>query len=198
MERGNRVGNGTVSVAVGPGHYFAYGFFEDAKTTTAPSYVHATSGTESVHYRCATAIQARIQSLGLSGIDPANVIVRKLSSDRGADDGTYSYPMVVVSTLGIDRSEYGTNKRDTVGYPVMVAILAADNQDLETNHDKYLLWRQKIRRAFINQALSAVPEIWIVEIEPGPIVNPVAFWDGNLYHSSLILRCYSREERITA
>ena len=69
----------------------------------------------------------------------------------------------------------GTNIRDDVHYPVMVTILAADNQDLTTNQEQYLKWREQINRAFRNQGLSAVPEIYNVQVSPGPITSPNAF-----------------------
>ena len=191
---GSRVGDGTIAISVATGHYFCYSQ-HDSDPPTVPVYVHATNSTQSVHYRCATAIQALIQSLGLTSIDSANIIVRKLDSDRGVDDGTYSLPMIVVSTIGLEQNQPATNERDDVGYPVMVTILAADNQDLSTNHDKYLRWREQIARAFRNQNLSAVPEIYTARIEPGPIVSPTAFWDRNTFHSALVVRCMSREVR---
>ena len=194
----NITGNGTSALDLGVGYFFIY--FANASTGAAESpvfYVHSTSSGTSVHFACAQAVQAKIRSLSLTSIDNSDVIIRKLDSDRGTDDGTYDYPMIVISTFGIETmpNTGGTNQKDDVIYPVVVTILAADNQDLSTNQNKYLLWRQTINRALRNQNLSDVAEIYTVSVQPGPITSPNAFWERNLYHSSLIIKCHSREIR---
>jgi hypothetical protein len=194
----NITGNGATALDLGVGYFFIY--FANASTGAAESpvfYVHSSSSGTSVHYACCTAAQAKIRSLSLTSIDNSDVIIRKLDSDRGADDGTYDYPMIVISSFGVETlpKTGGTNARDEVIYPVVVTILAADNQDLSTNQNKYLLWRQKISRAFRNQNLTDVAEIYTVTVQPGPITSPQAFWERNLYHSSLIIKCHSREIR---
>lgn len=194
----NITGNGTSALDLGVGYFFVY--FANASTGAVESpifYVNSSASGTSVHYSCAEAIQAKIRSLSLTSIDNSDVIIRKLDSDRGTDDGTYSYPMIVISTFGIETmpNTGGTNLKDDVIYPVVVTILAADNQDLSTNQNKYLLWRQKINRAFRNQNLSDVDEVYTVQVQPGPITSPNAFWERNLYHSSLIVKCKSREIR---
>tara|TARA_R100001594_G_scaffold116052_1_gene150989 strand:+ start:10714 stop:11442 length:729 start_codon:yes stop_codon:yes gene_type:complete len=194
----NITGNGTSALDLGVGYFFVY--FANASSGAVESpifYVNSSSSGTSVHYSCLTAVQAKIRSLSLTSIDNSDVIIRKLDSDRGADDGTYDYPMIVISSFGIETLPKGggTNKRDEVIYPVVVTILAADNQDLVTNQNKYLLWRQKISRAFRNQNLADVDEIYTVTMQPGPITSPQAFWERNLYHSSLIIKCHSREVR---
>lgn len=191
-------GNGTFDLDLGEGYFFVY--FANASTDAVESpifYVNSSSSGTSVHFACAEAVQAKIRSLSLTSIDNSDIIIRKLDSDRGADDGTYDYPMIVISTFGIETmpNTGGTNQRDDVVYPVVVTILAADNQDLSTNQNKYLLWRQKINRSLRNQNLSDVSEIYTVTVQPGPITSPNAFWERNLYHSSLIVKCHSREIR---
>tara|TARA_R100000664_G_scaffold34243_1_gene55656 strand:+ start:12141 stop:12869 length:729 start_codon:yes stop_codon:yes gene_type:complete len=194
----NITGNGAFDLDLGVGYFFIY--FENASTGAVESpvfYVHSTSSGTSVHFACAQAVQAKIRSLSLTSIDNSDVIIRKLDSDRGTDDGTYSYPMIVISTFGVETmpNTKGTNQKDDVIYPVVVTILAADNQDLSTNQNKYLLWRQTINRALRNQNLSDVAEVYTVSVQPGPITSPNAFWERNLYHSSLIIKCHSREIR---
>lgn len=190
------VGNTTADIALSSGHYF--GYMDTASVVTAPQYFGVTNGETAVHYRCLTAIQSRIQSLTLTGLSSSSVIIRKLSVDRDntGDGGSISYPMIVISQVGIETvsPRRGSNVRDDVEYPVPINILAADNQDLVTNQARYLLWRQTIRRAFSDQVLAGVSEVYRTVAEPGPIISPSRFWQ-NMYHSSLIIRCVSREAR---
>lgn len=197
---GTRTGNGAIALSVTDGHYLGYveSTASGVMALSTVQYLLSSTAATSVHYRCLTAVQARIIAASLSGMTAANVKVRKLPSDRGmdSDDGTYSYPAVIVSSMGIENQQAGsgTNIRDDVDYPVIVSILAADNQDLYTNHEKYLKWREQINRAFRQQRLSGVTEVHRCLVQPGPITSPAAFWN-NVYHSSLVIRCFSREIR---
>lgn len=196
---GSRTGNGTVSLTLAAGHYFAYVLSELADESVASSVVYfvVTTGNSAVHDQCLVAAQARIQALTLAGITSSNIIIRKIPTDRDiGGDGTYDFPAIVISPLGIENQppSGGTNARDDVGYPVLISFLAADNQDLTTNRERYLKWRETVNRAFRSQRLTGVSEVYICRVQPGPIVSPAAFWK-NVYHSSLLVQCISRETR---
>jgi hypothetical protein len=77
-----------------------------------------------------------------------------------------------------------------------VTIVDRDNQERtrEANLDQYLLWREQIARAFRQQRLSGVPEIYTCIVEPDQVVGADA-WSKNLFASSLVLRFLSRERR---
>jgi hypothetical protein len=149
-----------------------------------------------VHQRCLSTVQARIRALALPGLAASSVVVQKLPWARAFTDGRYAFPGVIVSPLGAETmpAEAGTNRRDDVGYPVHVSIVAADNQDLTSHLAMYLLWREKIARAFRNQPLQGVPEIIRCDVEPHRIVLPEEFIKG-IFHSELLLRFVSREPR---
>jgi hypothetical protein len=196
---GSRTGDGTVDLDLEPGHYWAYVASElsGAESVSELVYFAVTDGVGSVHYRALLAAQARIQSLSLEGISSAHIIVRKLATDKDIGSGlAVEYPAIVLAQLGIENQPPGggTNLRDDVEYPVLIAILAADNRDLVANQGRYLKWREQINRAFRNQRLTGVPEVYTVRVQPGPIVSPSSFWQ-NIYHSSIVLRCVSRESR---
>lgn len=200
---GSRSGNGTVAVAPTADRYYWWYAKATSSGGAAVSnlvYQNITSGTESVHYRCLLAAQSRIQGLTLSGIANGSILVQKvpmaLDALWGASPKTYQFPGIILSPLGSEKfsHEEGSNYRDTVGYPVVVAIFDADNRSLTANHAKYLLWRQKIERAFRNQRLPGVTEIERAFIEPGPILD-LGHWFANRFHSALTIRFKSYEVR---
>lgn len=198
---GTRTGNGTIDIVLTNGHYFGYVSTQIEGEAGGPSlspisYFVSTSGTESVHYRCLDAVRARILLCDLEDLADASVVIRQLPSDRGFDDGTYDLPGIVISQIGVENQSpsEGTNIRDDVQYPVTITILAGGNQDLVTNQEKYLKWREQINRALRNQRLTGVDEVYKVTVTPGPITSPNAAWN-NYYHSQLIVRCVSREVR---
>jgi len=105
----------------------------------------------------------------------------------------------MVSPMGTEQLRGGTNKRDDIAYPVMISVLAKNNQDLtETNLNKYLHWRELISSAFRGDqqlvlAASAV-SVHKTNVEPGPVLSPTAVWN-NQYQCSLTIRCEARQVR---
>jgi hypothetical protein len=192
---GNRTGNGTIDLSLTDGHYFGY-VLSNSTTLTGVEYFVSSDGTDSVHYRCLDAVRSKILLCNLEDLADASVVIRQLPSDRGFDDGTYDLPGIVISQIGVENQNpsEGTNIRDDVQYPVTITVLAGSNQDLVTNQEKYLKWREQINRALRNQRLTGVDEVYKVTVTPGPITSPNAAWN-NYYHSQLIVRCVSREVR---
>lgn len=153
----------------------------------------------STHMLCMEAIQTQIRALDLSGLDDANVVIVKLPlADRVKEQAIVAaYPAILISPFGQEQMDplAGTNLRDDIGYPVVCSIVAADNQALQSNLDTYLDWRQSLREEFHNSRLAgAVSTVFNAYVEPGPVVLPSA-WFANFWHSSLTIRCISRETR---
>jgi hypothetical protein len=189
----SRSGDGTLVSAVSGFHFWYVAHTTDSPTVVQAGY--ASSSETSVHYQCLEAVQARIQSLSLDGISNDDVQVLKIPLDRGWEDGTFSYPGVIISSIGAEQQSPSrvTNRRDDIDYPVFVSMLAADNQDLTANHNRYLLWRQKINRAFRNQHLPGLECVWC-SVQPMQVTSQSA-WFNAIHHSSMIIRCNSREPR---
>ncbi len=147
---------------------------------------------DSIYYRCLLATQARIQSLSLEDIPSDNVVLQKLPHLENSTP----LPCILLSHLGSEdvSSQLGTNLRDDVGYPVVVSMIAADNQDQQQHASKYLLWRERVSQSFRHQRLTDVPEVWTCRVEPHDVTTSDAFVQ-NIYHSSLLLRFFSREPR---
>jgi hypothetical protein len=156
------------------------------------------TGWLSVYGRVLSATQQLIRSLGLDGIDPASVVVQKLPVDRllGADGGV-TLPAILITPQGesVDPAG-GTNLRDDILYAVRVTLVDRDNQEptLVAGVDRFFVWRQRIARAFRNQPLAAVAEIYTTRLDPGDVVDAAA-WQKNLFSSALTLRFVSREPR---
>ena len=154
----------------------------------------------SVTTELAEGVRARIIALNLDGMPAANVVVQKLKYDMGAGKhGRGPRPRVIVSYENAKGVPGGTNCRDDYDYPIMITILAADNQRLVTDGDTYTQWSNRITRV-LNQrrvvdSLSLVgADHYNTLVRPGPTAAP-ADWMKGIWHSSLIARCFVREPR---
>jgi hypothetical protein len=196
---GTRIGDGAASLTLAGGYYWAYCVSIFAGTTALSNlyYFRASRASDPVLYRCLLATQARIQGLALAGLPGTNILVRKIAGDRDLGSGPQPLPAVQIGPVTNEQmnAAEATNLRDTIVYPVLVAILAADNQDLVANFAQYLGWRQAIARAFRNQSLVGVDEVYQCEIRPGEIISPDAFFRKNLFCSALVLNFLAREPR---
>lgn len=154
----------------------------------------------STHYTILEAVQTRIRALSLSGLASASVLIRKVPLARDIGSGlTVALPAVLLSSVGSERLNptEGTCERDDIGYPVHVAIIAADNQDVTANHDTYLEWRRRIIKAFRNQQITISGSTnTVCQVEPGQITM-AEHWRNNLWASELTIRVTMRETRGT-
>lgn len=152
----------------------------------------------SVHFDILTQVKNCIQALTLNGLDVANVKVVKIpwATRIFGEERSLTYPGILISPLGVEamNATAGTNASDDVGYPVLVSIFAADQQDFEANLEDYLKWRETIARAFRNQRLDGVSGVYTCIVEPGQVMQPEAFV-RNTWQSTLTLRFFSRETR---
>lgn len=199
---GSRVGDGALALPGLKGFYWGRcdSVFGGVDTLSNLSYFVASDGNDAVIWRAMLAAQARIQGMALSGIVNGSIVIQKEPWERafGSDRiGQYALPGIIICPFGKEQMlpTEGTNVRDDVGYPILVSILASNNQDLSTNNQPlYLKWREQIARAFRNQRLPGILEIYRVAVEPAAISLPAAFL-ANYYHSALVLRATSREVR---
>lgn len=151
---------------------------------------------ESVFKAILDQVQADIQGLNLAGIDSGSIRVVKVFSD--IEEMLPTLPGVLIGPLDAETSppQVGTNARDDIGYPIVVGMFAADSDDQVQNHDRNLLWRERIRRQFANRRLANVPSVYTCLLEPRTIVDPRRWLTRNLWASSLLLRFMSRETRL--
>lgn len=199
--RGSRTGNGTITITVSSSLPVGYYWWRVVAATAGGEslsnlvYQPLTSGTTAVLYRCLTGARSRIQGLALSGVANASVVIREVPNARYLQAGDVALPAVVIApVLGEQMNPAaGTNVRDDVGYPVGVFLVAASNQNLDPVALNYK-WREQIARAFRNQKLPGVTEVWGCAVEPSAITDPGA-WEKNHFVSAMVLRFASREVR---
>jgi hypothetical protein len=142
------------------------------------------------HREILDAVYARIVSLGLSGIPAANILERKIPLDRNLD----SPPYVFVCQVGNEVEYPGSIGADDFGFPVLVVMVSASNQDNAVS-DTELTWREAVTNAFHNKRLPNVASVWRCVVEHATIIDPNWFRDGNLTLSQLTVRAISRRVR---
>lgn len=193
---GTRVGDGTIAVSPGVGTYI-WKLVNSVASETVIVYQAVTGGAsaaaQAVLYRSMVQMQTQIVALALTGITSTNVLIKWLP--RSLDSTTDPIPCVVICPAPMPEkdSSYLINT-DHVGYPVLVACLAAQNQDYTANLNRNLLWREKIRHEFISQGLVGIPEVAYCTVEPQSVINP-AWFQKNTNYSAQVFRLVSREQR---
>jgi len=154
----------------------------------------------SPHYLCLQDALARVQGLGLQGVNggPApNVLATRLPVDR---DPPAALPFVQVSFGGQELLGDGSFEDTEVGYPVLVTSADATNQGyaVALADEPVLVWRHAVAAAFMDlPERLGTPEIacFRVAVEFGPVVVPELFHDQNVWASQLILRYWLMESR---
>lgn len=158
-----------------------------------------------------TLIKSSIENRGLIGISSANVIIVKEPVKLLKELPTPKpWPGIVIAPWGAEELNpmEASNSRDDVYYPIVVAVIAADNGDQQKSFNKYLFWRQSVRQLFHDQQLPnnttstvngtsyvAGTLAWHVYVRPLDIVDRQAWRENNQFASGLLLRCKSRETR---
>lgn len=157
---------------------------------------------DAIHYDCLEGVQAVIQGLSLAlpgggTLPSARVYLRKVLTDRGG----VTLPCVLVAPGPVPESlEEGTTAADDLGYPCLVAVVAAGNADLAIDADHELLWRQQIRKALHFKRPSALTSALSVPLkrvvwEPYPVLDLTLFQQQNLWVSAALVRVVTREVR---
>lgn len=168
---------------------------------------------ESTYYAILTAVYDAIVALGLASIDTDNIELVKTEHYRETVEpglpGIHIMPAPVETILVNE----GTTCRDDIGYPVTVLMMDADRQDTATDlpadavpgtqdqehrFDAKLLWREQIRKAFLNQRLTTAtgfPNVHRCTIEPGEVIRDNDWLEANIWISQLVIRCWTREAR---
>lgn len=154
---------------------------------------------DATHMKVVEAVQDVIQALKLAGYVDRQVYLRRVPTDRNV-----SLPAVLVSPgpEPEDLPDEGLNKSDYTGYPVLISVVSAGNQDL-TVSDKELYWRERIRKAFRfkepSTVLTGLPTGTVIHkilVRPGPILDLNLWQQNNLCVSTLTLMVYVREARV--
>lgn len=205
VNAGNLSGDGSLDMPLTPGAYWGYVMSSNAAGAfpSVPEYFMVTTGAESYHYRCLHAVRTRIGSAGLVGLDVANLVVQytPLARDfleRSPGAATvYELPGIIISPWGAEAHDpdAGTNVSDEWGWPCLVTIIAAQNNDLTANLEARLKWRQQAMLACTNQRLPGLnPEQLKCVVEPQTVVDLDSFGE-EFFHSSFVVRVQAWHRR---
>jgi hypothetical protein len=188
----SRTGNGTLTLAVATGSYFAI-LLSDGVFAGLPVAFVASDEPASTLGSLLAAVKNRIVALGLQGISAGRVITRKKPYKLPSD----SLPAVFVCPLTEQMPNSGTNASDDTGYAVLIVASRASNQELPIAADDQLLaWRNSIAKEFREKRITGITgaDFYRVAVEPGPVIDDTAF-KGMIDSTAVILRCFAREVR---
>jgi hypothetical protein len=158
---GSRAGDGTISIPLTKGYYFAY--VQDGATMSPPAYFQVTDGLTSVLGRCVAAVKSTLQLLNLP-------CTQRVYDSLHANSPLVQYPCTLLATEGSSQTEESAlNGRDDLGQPVRVLVKDVCLKFDDSNRETYRQWRQAITRCFINQRLAGVPESVRNKVELGEV-----------------------------
>ncbi|QDT41065.1 hypothetical protein Pan241w_11240 [Gimesia alba] len=185
----SRVGDGTISVTLDNGFYYFYvesTLSGDTKAST-PTRSRVSDGAGDIFTRCLNAVQSTLQELSLTGLPDSQVLIKTIPQDTQ----DLALPCVFVCPAAAEQFTPGggTNQRDEVIYPVMIAYLKGGDQDSgnDTARQSYLSSRQKISDVFRNQRLSGVAESVNVTTKFYNVVDENAWFNHMLYVGGILL-----------
>lgn len=156
-------------------------------------------------YNILFAVRDAIRGMSLTGIPKASVVVTKRPTNEPKDLPSEKYPCILVAPFGPETIDPagGTNQRDDINYPVLVAILDNNQQaiahgtaeDVGSNLDQILQWRETIRKGFHLSRLTGIDSVYQIQVQPQQIIDLGAWDSRRLTASALLLRVFSRETR---
>lgn len=199
---GSRTGDGTVSLTLSDGYYWAYVISASGGDDTAslPFYWRQTSGEDSILKQIVDAVQARLQGMTFSAlgsdfvktIDSDDIVIAKVAQKQNRNT-----PGLVISLPGrvMMPKEAGTNIRDDIEYVVMVQIVDKDNDTETLNIRSYLKWQEQIAKAFRNQRVPGVSCAYIGAVNMLDNVDEKVWTKEKWFIASVELHFWARETR---
>lgn len=196
---GSRVGDGTVALALSNGYHWCYvlSTLAGESAISLVKGIRATSGLAAIFDQCMDAIVAKIQALSLpfpwaaAAVKKYKVPFNRNMLGDGVDAGIFVAP-------ANERINPVLNCADDFGEGIGITVARKGNQDLTAHLSAELLCRQQLANALLpshgEQALPGVPDIYDVQIEPGPVIDPGAFL-AQYDIGSLTVRCLNRRTR---
>jgi hypothetical protein len=145
--------------------------------------------TGTVYFDALTGVRNVILGLGLKLADGSALPVEQVYLRDLLDDRQVVTPCVVIAKPERgEKTEVNDDGTNTVGHPVALGIIAAENQDL-TLEEWPLAWRQAVVDAFDNKHPAAVSaalgaaDLRNTTWEAGPVISGKGF-EGNLLLST--------------
>ena len=140
------------------------------------------------HFDTLTAIKAMIDGLALTGLTGGTVI----QEVANYLDQAQTLPFISISPFGPEKMGDELNDRDGCYYGVLIAIIAKRST---TDLEQHLSWRQAVRRKMNNNAIAGLGQNYNLMVEPQNAVELRAFFDRNMFVSSIMVRAYFQEPR---
>ncbi|WP_010588007.1 hypothetical protein [Schlesneria paludicola] len=140
------------------------------------------------HYDTIVAVKTIIDALNLSGLS-GGTVVQEVAEYL---DGLIPLPFVSISPYGPEKLGDEFNDRDGVYYGVLVAIIGKKEV---TSLEQRLAWRQSMRRKLNNVSLFGLGQNYNLEVEPGNVIEPRAYFDRKAFVSGFVVRAFFQEPR---
>lgn len=184
---GTRAGDGTLTLNLSPGYYWAYAMADQMELSNLV-YFQVSSSAEAWATLVRRAIRARILTLGLPIAD--------VYEQWTPDESNVTFPCVMLTVENVmETREQVMSLRTDIGRPTRVMI--CDRQD-KYDHARlpdYEMWRQKIERSFSEQQLFvAGVQTVVCKIEYDAIVQP-ELPKYQFMVSEFVIRTITREPR---
>ena len=192
---GNRAGDGALALTLPLGYHWAYVSSTKAGedgVVSAMGSVRATDGEDSDWKQCMDAIVAKIQTLSLSGLLPANVEGGKFPLDR--ED--LSKPAILVGYIREAGISLVYSATDQIPLDFQVSLLKTNDRS-NAIEDQFPKWREQIRNAFsptTDTGLPAVPRVISTQVIPGDFYN-FPEWKAGYDTGALVIRCLTQVNR---
>lgn len=196
---GTRTGNGTVSLVLSKGIYFAHATGRVAGAAAISQVVTfgVTDGADPLHYRCMVGIRDVLLGLSLAEITSANVIILKKPYRIQNFIGSCG---IIISPLPESTAPHD-NRRSEWTPAVQVVMFRASNQclgeDVDGKADLFkqeLDWRFRLTMALQETSLPGVPEVARIYAQPGPLLLPEAF-AAQYDAGGIVFRCQTYQEQ---
>lgn len=172
---GSRSGNGTVTLSLADGYYWAYCHATLVSAAPALSNVAGIIGVtaedESVYEQLANEAMATIQAFAAAGLD--GIGADDVSVGWSLDDSGIEFPHIFIHPPpgASETPNGGTNLRDDWIKPLQISVVDRAPEQLDTNFGQVNLNRQRLIRLFNNKTMSGVAELNRVVIQPLAIVT---------------------------
>lgn len=174
INAGSIVSDGSLPIALNPGYAFFYVSNNNAGNISVSPIVYSqiSWNTDSVLYRCLTAVQAQLQTLTFSGLPSTSIQVRYLPRALEQID---TWPLMCIAPIGQQLSPQYLTGLDEEDEPITVATIVPQNGNYNANLRQNSLWRQQVNRRLRSQRLPGIPEsLWMEQL-------PSAFFDQSAF-----------------
>ena len=148
-----------------------------------------------LHYNYLVAVHEELKVIGLEDISPSNITLMEIPLDD--DRYTAHLPAILVAPMGTETIGGGTNASEDIGYPILIAVIEAANEEQsKTTLKRHLRWREQIIDTFIHRHMP-IDNVFHLDttVEPGPIIDAGAWLRRQLFESLVVLRCKARKQR---